>query len=47
MTVILSSVGRVKPGRFNDFLVQAAQASKLYQRLGTRPPRLMMAGLAG
>jgi len=47
MTVILSSGGRVKPGRFNDFLAQAAQAKKLYQRLGTRPPRLMTAGLAG
>jgi hypothetical protein len=47
MTVILSTVSRVKPGRFNDFLAQAAQASQLYQRLGTRPPRLMMAGLAG
>jgi hypothetical protein len=47
VTVILSTVGRVKPGRYSDFLAQAAQASKLYQRLGTRPPRLMMAGLAG
>jgi hypothetical protein len=47
MSVILSTVGRVKPGRFNDFLAQAAQSSKLNQRLGTRPPRLMMAGLAG
>jgi hypothetical protein len=47
MSVILSSVGRVKPGRYNDFLAQAAEASKLYTRLGTRPPRLMSAGLAG
>jgi hypothetical protein len=47
MSVILSSVGRVKPGRYADFLSQAGQANKLYQRLGTRPARLMMAGLAG
>lgn len=47
MKVIQSSIGRVKPGRFNDFLTQAAQASELYQRLGTRPPRLLAAGLAG
>lgn len=47
MTVLLSSLGRVKPGRYNDFLGQAAQASKLYQNLGTRPPRLFSAGYAG
>ena len=47
MTVLLSSLGRVKPGRYNDFLGQAAQASKLYERLGTRPPRLFSAGYAG
>jgi hypothetical protein len=47
MTVILSSIGRVKPGRYPEFLSQAADASKLYQRLGARPPRLLSAGLAG
>jgi hypothetical protein len=47
MTVMLSSVGRVKPGRYTDFLSQAAEASKLYERLGTRPARLFTAGLAG
>jgi hypothetical protein len=47
MSVIMSSVGRVKPGRFNDFLAQAAQSRKIYERLGTRSPRLMMAGFAG
>jgi hypothetical protein len=47
MSVMLSSIGRVKPGRYSDFLSQAAEASKLYQRLGTRPPRLLSAGLAG
>jgi hypothetical protein len=47
VSVILSSVGRVKPGRYGDFLAQAAQASKLYQRLGAGAPRLMTAGLAG
>jgi hypothetical protein len=47
MSVILSSGGRVKPGRYSDFLSQASQANKIYQRLGTRPPRLLTAGLAG
>ena len=47
MTVILSSTGKVKPGRYPAFLAQASEASKLYQRLGTRPPRLLTAGLAG
>jgi hypothetical protein len=47
MSVLMSSLGRVKPGRYVDFLAQSAQASKLYQNLGTRPPRLFSAGLAG
>lgn len=47
MSVILSSMGRAKPGRYGDFISQATQASKLYQKLGTPPPRLMLAGLAG
>ena len=47
MAAIISSSGRVKPGRYADFIAQAAEASKLYQRLGAAPPRLMTAGFAG
>jgi hypothetical protein len=47
MSVILSSMGRVKPGRYGDFVSQAAQASKLYERFGGRAPRVLFAGLAG
>lgn len=47
MTVILSSSGQVKPGRYVDFVAQASEASKLYQHLGAKPPRLHVAGFAG
>src|SRR5262245_53933577 len=47
MSVILSTAGQVKPGRRKDFLTQQSQASQLNQRLGARPPRLLMATIAG
>lgn len=47
MTVIQTSGGQIKPGRYADFVAQAADASKLFQRLGTKPPRLHVAGFAG
>lgn len=47
MSVFLVSSGLVKPGRINDFTAQAVELSKLYQRLGSPPPRLFMAGFAG
>lgn len=47
MTVIQTSSGQVKPGRYADFVAQAGEASKLFQRLGTKPPRLHAAGFAG
>lgn len=47
MTVIQTSGGQIKPGRYADFLAQAAEASKLFQRLGTTAPRLHVAGFAG
>jgi hypothetical protein len=47
MAFITSAEGRVKPGRYNDFVAQANEASKLYQRLGAAPPRLFVAGVAG
>lgn len=47
MAAILLSTGRVKPGRYAAFVSQSAEASKLYQRLGAPPPRLMSAGFAG
>jgi hypothetical protein len=47
MSVVLSSSGQVKPGRYAEFVAQAGEASKLFQRFGSAPPRLMIAGLAG
>lgn len=47
MSIVLSASGVVKPGRYPDFVSQAAEASKLYQRLGSKPPRLFSAGIAG
>src|SRR5437763_333606 len=47
MAVISSAVGRVKPGRYEDFVSQALEASKLYERLGAETPRLFSAGVAG
>ena len=48
MSVVLSASGVVKPGMYPEFLAQASEISKMYQRLGAAiPPRLMSAGLAG
>lgn len=47
MSVVLSASGVVKPGRYPEFVAQSAEASKMYQRLGGKPARLMSAGMAG
>lgn len=47
MTVALTTSGRIQPGRYNDFVAQATEAAKIYERLGTAPPRLHLGGLAG
>lgn len=47
MTVVSSVMGRTKPGRYEDFLSQALEVSKLYERMGAPTPRLFAAGMAG
>ena len=47
MGVIQTSAGQIKPGRYADFVSQAGEASKIFQRLGAKPPRLHVAGFAG
>ena len=47
MSVVLSASGVVKPGQYPEFVAQASEISKIYQRLGAKPPRLMSAGFAG
>ena len=47
MTVLHSVVGRVQPGRYDEFLSQSLEVSKLYERHGAENIRLMQAVSAG
>lgn len=47
MAVTSNVVGRTKPGRYEDFLSQALEVTKLYERLGAGTSRLFAAGIAG
>jgi hypothetical protein len=47
MAVLNSVIGRVKPGRYEDFISQALEATKLYERLGANNVRMFSAGVAG
>lgn len=47
MAVTSNVVGRTKPGRYEDFLSQGLEVSKLYERLGAGLSRLFSAGAAG
>ena len=47
MSVFMSTIFRIKPGRYADAMVQAARGAQLYERFGTNRPRLLSAGLAG
>jgi hypothetical protein len=46
MAVIQSSIARVNPGRFDDFLEMSREAIKLHERLGV-DARLLIATVAG
>jgi hypothetical protein len=45
VTVLESVQGSVKPGRGEDFLAQAAEAHKLFERLGAKAVRLSIAAV--
>ena len=47
MTILNSVIGRVVPGRYEDFLAQAVEVTKLYERLGAQEVRLGAAMSAG
>lgn len=47
MTVLSSVTGRVQPGRYEEFLSQGLEVSKLYERHGAQNVRLMQAVSAG
>jgi len=47
MTVLNSVIGTIKPGRYDDFLSQGLEVSKLVERHGARNVRLLTAGAAG
>ena len=47
MTVLSSVAGRVQPGRYEEFLSQGLEISKLYERHGAENVRLMEAISAG
>ena len=47
MTVINSTIGTIKPGRYEDFVSQGLEVSKLMERLGATNVRLLTAGVAG
>jgi hypothetical protein len=47
MTVVNSVTGRVLPGRYEDFLSQGLEVSKLFERHGARDIRLLEAVAAG
>lgn len=47
MTILSSVTGRVQPGRYEQFLSEALEAKKLYERLGAREVTLGAAMSAG
>lgn len=47
MTVVQSTVSRARPGRRQDVIALALEASKLFERHGSGENRLLTAGLAG
>lgn len=47
MTVLSSVVGRIQPGRYEEFLSQSLEVSKLYERHGAGNPRVLQAVNAG
>jgi hypothetical protein len=47
MTIISSVIGRVVPGRYEEFVAQGLEVSKMYERLGAQEIRLGAAMAAG